>query len=152
MVRAAIFALCWILALLAASSAPVWAHDEGSDQAAIRQLMRNTWERADAPLSVEPIVVVGDFAIAAWIQDDRGGRALLRRHHKIWEVTLCSGDHLRSAETARAAGVPGAVAEQLVAQLLETEKHMAPERLAKLSLFDGIVRMDGTSPAPHHKH
>jgi hypothetical protein len=152
MVRAAVIALSWIVAVLAASSSPVWAHDETADQAAIRQLMRNTWERPEAPLSVEPVVVSGHYAIAGWIQDDRGGRALLRRRHNAWEVILCSGDHLRSAATARAAGVPGMVAERLVARLLEAEKHMAPERLAKLSLFDGIVRMDATSPESHHKH
>lgn len=151
MVRAAIGALCWIVALVATSS-PARAHDEVAEQAAIRQLMRKTWERPDAPLAVDPVVVVGHYAIAGWIFGDLGGRALLRKHNGAWDVILCSGDHLRSAETARAAGVPDAVAEQLAVRLLEAEKHMAPEQLAKLSLFDGIVRMDGTSPAPHQPH
>jgi hypothetical protein len=114
--------------------------------------MRQTWERRDAPLSVDPVVVVGDYAIAGWVQEERGGRALLRRQQGRWEVTLCSGDHLRSPATARAAGVPEEVAEQLVARLLDAEGRMPPAQVAKLSLFDGIVHMNGAHPAPHHKH
>lgn len=49
------------------------AQDLSHDQAAIKGLMRKTWERPSAPLSVDPVVVVDDHAIAGWIQDDRGG-------------------------------------------------------------------------------
>jgi periplasmic copper chaperone A len=126
------------------------AQDRPGDQAEIRELMRKTWERPDAPLSVEPVVVVDDYAIAGWVQDDRGGRALLRRKHGAWDVILCSGDQLRTADTVRATGATDDIARRLVARLLDAESSMAPGRLAKLSLFDGIVRMDGGKS--HHGH
>jgi hypothetical protein len=36
-------------------------------QSQIEHLMRKTWERADAPPSVQPVVVVADYAITGWI-------------------------------------------------------------------------------------
>jgi hypothetical protein len=43
--------------------------DDANDEAAIFGLMIKTWERPDAPLVVDPIVVVDTYAIAGWIQD-----------------------------------------------------------------------------------
>jgi hypothetical protein len=123
-----------------------------SDADAIRELARKTWERPDAPVSMNPIVIVRDYASAGWIQGAQGGRALLRKRHGAWEVIVCSGDHLRSSETSRAAGVPGETADALVKNLAEAERALPTELVAKFSLFDGIVRMDGASPSHSHKH
>lgn len=141
-------ALFSILAVLVAVLAPAWAQDTSADQAEVKQLMRKTWERPDAPLSVEPVVVVEDYAIAGWVQDARGGRALLRKRQGAWDVVLCSGDHLRSPETVMATGAPHDLATRLVSRLLAAESILAPEILTKFSLFDGVVRMDGS----HHPH
>ena len=143
-------ALFPIWALFMAMSAPGWAHEATADQAEIRQLMRKTWERPDAPLSVEPMVVVENYAIAGWVQDGRGGRALLRKVHQLWDVVLCSGDHLLSADTVQATGATAELARRLVAQLSDAESRIAPAVLAKFSSFDGIVLMDGAKSHGGH--
>lgn len=148
MVRREVTAPSAVLALLAAAPSSGCAQDSPVDHAEIRQLMRTTWERPDAPLSVEPIVVVEGYAIAGWVQEERGGRALLRRRHEEWDVILCSGDHLRSPETAVAAGVPQDLATRLASRLATAESGLPSALLTKFSLFDGVVRMDG----PEHPH
>lgn len=148
MVRACI-ALASTLCMLAGISAPAMAQDASADQAEIRTLMRKTWERPDAPLSVEPIVVVDDYAIAGWVQDDRGGRALLRKRHGKWDVVLCSGDYLRVPETVIATGAPPELASLLAARLQAAESVLPPQLLTKFSLFDGVVRRDGGPQHPY---
>lgn len=131
-----------VACLLAIATAAARADETSADQAAIRALARATWERADAPLSVEPIVVHDGYAIAGWVQDDRGGRALLRKGKIGWEVILCAGDHLKSAETVMATGAPAAIAEPLVAKLAKAEAGMPSDRRAKFAMFDTIMRID----------
>lgn len=43
----------------------------------ITMVMKQLFEKPDAPLSVVPISVDGDYAVAGWIQGGRGGRAFL---------------------------------------------------------------------------
>lgn len=150
MVGRKITALSRISALLIAVSSAALAQDTRHEQAQIRHLMRTTWERPNVPLSVDPVVVHDGYAIAGWVQEERGGRALLRRGNAGWEVILCAGDHLRSAETVIATGAPPAVAQLLVAKLIEAEGRLPPERLAKLAMFDAVLRMDDSHPK--HKH
>ncbi len=126
------------------------AQDLSHDQAAIKGLMRKTWERPSAPLSVDPVVVVDDHAIAGWIQDDRGGRALLRRKHGAWNVVLCSGEQLSLSDTVTDTGASPELAGRLVASLRAAEQRLSPDQLAKLASFQGIVPMDAA--APHHGH
>ncbi len=109
------------------------ARGEGNDADQIRHLMQATWETASTPLSVDPVVVRADYAIAGWVQDQRGGRALLRKAHSKWEVILCAGDHLRAADTLTAAGVPAGAAEQLVAGLHKAEAALPRETLLRFS-------------------
>ena len=150
MVGGKIIAQSRILALLVAVSSVALAQDTAHEQVEIRNLMRMAWERPNAPLSVDPVVVHDGYAIAGWVQEERGGRALLRKSGPGWEVILCAGDHLRSAETVIATGAPPAVAQLLVAKLVDAEGRLPPERLAKFAMFDAILRMgDGHSK---HKH
>lgn len=61
------------LAVLAASCTPPESHDATD----IGAMMRATFDRPDAPLTAEPIVVSGDYAVVDWTQSDQGGRALI---------------------------------------------------------------------------
>ena len=55
-------------------------HQHGASAAdAIVALLRHSFDRPDAPLAVEPVVVNGDDAVAGWSQGGTGSRALLRR-------------------------------------------------------------------------
>jgi hypothetical protein len=80
------------LAVLTASVATGLAEPAGADATAISQLLHGTFDRPNESLSVGPVVVSGDHAIADWSQGDMGGRALLRRKQGGWVVTLCAGD------------------------------------------------------------
>jgi hypothetical protein len=145
----AVAILC-IAGILALATMPVGARDIDADGLSIRKVMRETWERPGAPLALEPVVVAGDFAIAGWIQDDRGGRALLKFKNGTWQVILCSGDHLKDAATTIAVGARPEIAKALVTKLLDVEKVMPREQRAKLSLFDGILNVEAAGAHGHH--
>jgi hypothetical protein len=126
-------------ALLTACSAP-----SGSDgaEAAIEAVMMTTWDRPEARLSVGPVVASGDWGVAGWTQGEAGGRALLRRIDGDWSVVLCAGDLLKTTDGLAQAGVPSADARRIADNLGTEEVGLAPERLAKMASFTGVVRMD----------
>ena len=135
---------CLALALLAT---PAFA-DTASDAAAVQHLMMATFDRPDARLSVEPVTISGDIAVAGWSQGDMGGRALLRRKGDHWELALCSGDSLRDAAGLETFGLPADQAEQLAAAVVAAEARLDPALLKKFASFDGVVMMgaDGQHP------
>nr|WP_272494081.1 copper uptake system-associated protein [Stenotrophomonas mori] len=113
--------------------------------------MHATWDRPEAPLDAGPVVVEGDHAVVDWTQGPMGGRALLKRRHGEWITVLCAGDGIRDAEGLAATGMPAAVAGRLAARLAHAETQVAAERLARMSAFTGVVRMDaGDADGRHH--
>ncbi|MGE3159307.1 MAG: copper uptake system-associated protein, partial [Xanthobacteraceae bacterium] len=84
-----VFALLSVSAFFIAS--PGFA-ETANDKMEIQKVMKGTWEKPDAPLRVDPIVIAIEYAIADWAQGDMGGRALLRRKSGAWTIVLCSGD------------------------------------------------------------
>lgn len=113
-----------------------------NDQEAIAGLLKATFESAEHPLGVAPIVVAGDYAIAGWSQDGKGGRALLRKTAAGWGVHLCSGDALKDAANLETIGVPADAAKTLAASLAAEEARLDPALVAQFSLFDGTVIVD----------
>ena len=136
------------LAALALLLAPIAVAVADSDEDAVRQLLMKTFDRPDAQLAVDPIVVSSDHAVADWTQEKLGGRALLKRKAGQWMIVLCSGDGIKSADAMRQAGVPPSDAAQLALSLETSEKSMSAERRALLATFDGTVMMgtDGAHP------
>ncbi len=122
------------------------AFAQSSDQEQIKQLMKHQFDKPHAPLSVAPIAVVGDHALASWIQIDSGGRALLVRHHGKWSIALCGGDGLTRADVLEKTGIPKQVAVQLSKQLVEGESKLSPKHKKMFSMFKGEVKVD------HHQH
>lgn len=128
------------------------------DARQIRALIGATWDKPDSPVETDPVVVSGDHAVASWAQGAHGGRALLRRGARGWRVVLCSGDPLREAGRLVEAGVPGADAARIAADLKAAEAQVPETRRAMFSLFEGVVTGDGTEPdapaghAPHAHH
>ncbi len=122
------------------------AFAQPSDQEQIKQLMKHQFDKPHAPLSVAPIAVVGDHALASWIQIDSGGRALLVRHHGKWSIALCGGDGLTRADVLEKTGIPKQVAVQLSKQLVEGESKLSPKHKKMFSMFKGEVKVD------HHQH
>ena len=122
------------------------AFAQSSDQEQIKQLMKHQFDKPHAPLSVAPIAVVGDHALASWIQVDSGGRALLSRHHGKWSIVLCGGDGLTQVDVLEKTGMSKEVAVQLSKQLVEGESKLSPKHKKMFSMFKGEIKVD------HHQH
>jgi len=139
------------LALGLAFAAPAAAADDGADGGAIRHLMMATFDKPEAPLTVTPIVVQGDLAVAGWAQGEMGGRALLRRKGDAWTLALCSGDALKEAASLIHFGLSQAEAEAMAAAIAAAEAGIDPALVAKFATFDGVVMMDeeGHHPPAH---
>ena len=135
------------LLVLIASAAAGLAEPAGADAASIGQLLRGMFDKPGQPLSVGPVVVSGDHAIADWAQGEMGGRALLRRKQGTWAVTLCAGDAIKSSDALKTAGVPQPDAVHLAQALASAEAGLSPEHVAVFARFEGLVTMDGT---PEH--
>ena len=148
MIRAT-FAAATLLALLFVQVGHAAAASDGD---AILQLLMKTFDRPDARLAVDPVVVANDHAVADWIQDNRGGRALLKRKAGQWMLVLCSGDAIKSAEALRHAGEPTSDAARLAANLESVESSLPADHRALLDTFEGTVLMgaDGEHPTGAH--
>ena len=140
MLKALLVALVTV-AMVPASASP--------DEDAVRGVLMTAFDKPEARLVVEPIVVSGGYAIADWTQVSTGGRALLRRGHHGWDLILCAGDELKNPDALRLAGLSTADAAGLAAALASSEVSLPRERLARLSSFEGIVRM-GEGNHAHH--
>lgn len=139
-----------ILALLLACSPLLAMADSPSAQQSIEHLMRHAFERPDAPLDVGPVTLEGDHAVAGWLQDQRGGRALLRKGPHGWRVVVCAGDSLLDPATLRSAGLPEQDAERLSQAVREAERSQPAERVRQFALFHGVVKVD--KDAAHGNH
>lgn len=135
------------VAALVMSASTANAHDD-KDQ--IIHLMKGMFDTPDNPLSVDPIVVRGDNAIAGWVQGDRGGRALLWRVKGDWQIRLCSGDALKSPALLIDANISAEDATALVDELAAAEAKIDHAVLAKFSTFEGTMVMDGDSGHQGH--
>lgn len=60
-----------------------------TDVEAISALARSLFETPASPLSVDPIVVEGDYAIASWAQDGTGGRATASSRLQTSRQSVC---------------------------------------------------------------
>ncbi|MEY4028656.1 MAG: hypothetical protein RLZZ329_2376 [Pseudomonadota bacterium] len=82
---------------LLSSAAPLQAATDRSHAVAtpakeaqgIVQAMKRQFDKPQSPLKVAPVVVEGDWALAGWLQDARGGRALLQKRHGHWVIGDC---------------------------------------------------------------
>lgn len=148
--KAMITSAALLTALLCACSAPS-VETVSADQQAVLAQMHATWDRPQAPLDAGPVVVDGGWAVADWTQGRTGGRALLRREHGAWTTVLCAGDWIRGEQGLVEAGIPPAQAQALAARLASAEANVSPDRLALMSTFAGIVRMQGAGHGDHHQ-
>lgn len=132
-----------IIVVLALSLAACNASPDSTPAADdIRAVMMRDWDKPEAPLTLDPIVVVGAYAIADWTQPALGGRALLQRTGDAWSVVLCAGDTLKSADMLMHAGMSRSDADALLQALTTAESSVPAERLARIAAFKGVVRMD----------
>jgi hypothetical protein len=114
--------------------------------------LKAIFETAETPLTVEPVVVSGNWAVAGWTQQGRGGRALLTLKDSGWSIYLCSGDSLKEMAALHQIGVPHADAEQIAKDLAAAEATLPKETLALFASFEGTVMVEGGNEHDHSKH
>ncbi len=142
-----------VAATLFAGAAASMAADAGADAMAVRHVLMAQFDKPEARLSVEPVVVSGDAAVASWAQGERGGRALLFRHGQGWQIAICAGDALKDAKVLQESGVKAADAKSIASALASAEAKLSAAQRAKFASFDGFLRMDGNGQhPPAHKH
>lgn len=111
------------------------------DTAAIRALLMVMFDRPEARLTVEPVVIVADVALAGWQQEGRGGRALLRRGQTGWYVALCAGPELLDPAFVQGQGLGQMSAARLVSAMRDAEvRH--PGLSPLLDTFDTVLMFD----------
>ena len=137
------------LVVLGFPPASAFAND---DKHVIVHLMKGMFDTPEAPLTVEPVVVLGGNAIAGWVQGDKGGRALLWRVDGQWQIRLCSGDGLKDPKLLENANISAADAATLVAELTAAEAALDPALLAKFSSFQGTMMIDPAAGHQAHTH
>lgn len=149
--REALAAALLLTAAGLTAAAPTRAQDS-PDQAAVRQLLMQTFDKPEARLRVEAIAVQADHAVASWAQGERGGRALLRRHGPAWQIVLCAGDGLKQAAGLREAGLKPAEAQALADRLARLEVRLSQAQRERFGRFEGQVHMDAAGHHPPHIH
>ncbi len=112
-----------------------------SDTDAIVTILKAQFGTPENPLTVDPVVVEGDHALASWAQGGMGGRALLERRDGAWVVVLCGGEDLRLPSFLADNGVTAA--ETLSTLYNAAEEALGPEKVALSSSFEGIVIVAG---------
>ena len=116
-----------------------------TDDAAIRASLTNRFDQPDAPLSMAPIVVEANYAIASWTQAGVGGRALLRKDGQDWVALLCAGKVLKDTKTLKDAGASETTATLLVKKLTNAEAALPSAQRAKYDAFQGIITLNDSS-------
>lgn len=124
------------------------AQPAATDEAAIRQVLKSTWDKSESPLNVEPVVIVSGYALAGWTQGARGGRALLSKQTDgSWTVQACGGDGLKEVKTLEQSHLSTATAKSLVSAATQAEEKFPADTRALFSTFDAHVGDD----MPHSK-
>jgi len=137
----------WLLATFVMS---VGAQSLDTPEAQIIQALKTQFDRPVSPLEVPVVVVSGDYAVADWLQDNRGGRALLRHDAAGWQTLMCGGAQFKSPQALRQAGVRDEDAQRLSQELARHEKSLSDVQLIQINSFEGIVNV--LTHPEHHKH
>ena len=140
------------------------SHKPESDSQQIAHVMRAQFDKPDAPLKVHPVVVDGQFAVAGWMQANKGGRALLVKEKDKWTITVCGGDGLRDAKVLAQTGMGEVAAQSLASKVQAAEAKLSKTQLKQLALFQGELKIEHNNahgdghgqghhrPAPHGQH
>ncbi len=119
------------------------------DAQAIEHSMKKLFDKPEAPLSVAPISIEGDYAVAGWIQSGKGGRALLKKEKGQWSIQVCGGDGLKNSSALVQTGMSTTTADRLVKKVQLAEAKLSADQLKKLSMFEGVVKVDQGQHGTH---
>jgi copper(I)-binding protein len=130
---------------------------KGSDSEQIAAVMKKQFDRPDAPLSVAPVTVLGNYAVAGWIQGSKGGRALMQKDANGWFISVCAGDGLKDAKVLQTTGMSADHAAKLATAVKAAEAKLSKDQLALFASFEGMLKVGSAghgAAAGHgeHKH
>lgn len=116
-------------------------------EVAISETIKKQWNKPNQPVLVPAIAYSRDFAVADWIQEPRGGRALLRQISGQWQTLVCGDAQVKSKHQLIKLGVPLEDAQVIVTSL---EKQEAAMTLSDLTTINSYVGMLDLLANPHH--
>lgn len=128
----------------------VCAVAKAKETTAIEMVLKAQWDKSKHPIRIPVIVMQGDYAIADWIQEQRGGRALLKRDQQNWQTLLCGDANMKQVSNLVSAGVTREDAKHLAAALEQAEKRLSNADTVLIDSFKGIV--DLLKEPQHHAH
>jgi hypothetical protein len=134
---------------------PLLAHSaSGMDNQKIVAKLNKQFDRPDAPLLVSPVTVQGNYAIAGWIQGNKGGRVLLQKEDGQWRILVCGGDGLTQENVLETTGMPFVVAKKLAVAVRVAESKLSMDKRRQFDSFENMVRIDAGSESQgqHHLH
>jgi hypothetical protein len=149
---AAALSLVTAAQIASADDGPMSHAADAANIEAIRHLLMATFDRPDAPLTVDPVIVQGDDAIAGWQQDGNGGRALLRRADGTWAVWLCAGEEVLDPDFLASHGLSTDAATALAGTAREAEITLGAGTSTLLDSFDGVVLIAASGDAAAQGH
>ena len=123
------------------------------DMQHIQGFMKKTWHTPERPLLFGPLLVQGDFAVADWWQQNKGGRAVLKRIHGKWQLLLCGGAGIKKSELWMELGMSTEQSHSLLAQLQRAESSLSHAQQQQLDSFGSTIKMGaghGTEQAAVH--
>jgi copper(I)-binding protein len=123
---------------------------QGTDAQQIAAVMKKQFDRPDAPLVVEPVTVVDNYAVAGWTQGKQGGRALLQKTKGVWVISVCAGDGLTQAKVLETTGMSASAAAALAKAVVAAESKLGQDKLKLFASFQGMVKVDAASAAGAH--
>lgn len=112
-----------------------------TDHDAILAVMKAQFDTPENPLTINPVVIHGQDALASWEQGGKGGRALLRKSHDGWAIVLCGGQDLRMPAFLDQHGTSDSA--KLSALFNAAEDALGSEKVALYSAFEGVVMVAG---------
>jgi len=142
------FAFVCRLLLPFALTACVGGDGATSAEQGVRTFLRGVFDRPESRLVVPSVAFAGDYAVAGWLQDGRGGRTLLKRSADGWEFVVCGGEDLRTPVGLREAGLPVALIEPMARAVQASEALLPAYQRARLGDFKGPMKMDGAGHTP----
>lgn len=118
---------CNLLLLFCLLIFAVGCTTQDNDTSQIRLLINNTFDKPNSKVMIDPIVIVDTFAIADWEQDEKAGRALLKKEFDTWKLWSCGGKDFKEKASLVLMGVPNDVAAMLSYELFESEEKLNPQ-------------------------
>ena len=130
--------------IAAAQHAAADSHSQrmtGTDLEQIHGYMRKTWHSSEHPLRLGSTHIAGDFAVADWWHQGKGGRAVFKRSHQQWQLILCGGAGILQSALWQHLGLTTSAADEFVLAISTAEQSLSAADKALLDAFGVTVTM-----------